>query len=687
MKQCVKRIVVLMAVAALLLTAMPMMMVSAAYENTHVNTGDQAADIVAVAMTQVGYLEGSYAGTTAGSNNVQKYGLWYDQNVDNIGVKQAAWCAAFVSWCANQAGVPTTTAYYHAYCPYGVNWYKNKGQFQYSASRGGSYTPKAGDIIYFQSSTEASHVGIVRYSDGSRVYTVEGNTSGQNGEVNEGGGVFAKSYSLSYSNILGYGTPSYETSPGANAEKLGTYKITASSLNVRAGTSTSYDVVGELANGDLVNVTELSNGWGKVTLSDGTTGWCAIADYGQYIGVDALNTDPAAVWGGENLSTSLDSSGRLTLTNSGTEGIAVDLTLPLKLGNKTTPSMNLSVTANKGGWYFGVTQAGSGYFMMRDCSSGDELVNTTTVPYMTSDEQLQIDISYWWAPEEAYQIDTVRFYLNADSSVTVNYFYFAAAANTVTDTTYNMRKGTSSTPDPVVEPVNLMLPATLNIVDRSKTGSYVYQNGVLTVTSQDANGYEVSFSPNVSFTPATLKNWVFSVEASTAFDMELLVTTLDGERTFSLSDDFYPSFGGTAGADYIPAWIGSAALDLYSCYTWNNIVPADGVSIVKQVTVRVEGAGTVVVNEVQVSATDALTVFTDTVSKSDSSAAVNPDPSTTMGDVNGDNTVTTVDARLIISHLLGSATLSDDVLALADYDGNGTVSTADVRAILTAVLS
>ena len=38
--------------------------VSAAYENTYTNTGNQRADIVAVAKTQIGYHEGSLEGTT-----------------------------------------------------------------------------------------------------------------------------------------------------------------------------------------------------------------------------------------------------------------------------------------------------------------------------------------------------------------------------------------------------------------------------------------------------------------------------------------------------------------------------------------------------------------------------------------------------------------------------------------------
>ena len=43
--------------------------VSAAYENTHVNSGNPRVDIVEIAKTQIGYLEGSLEGTVKGNNN------------------------------------------------------------------------------------------------------------------------------------------------------------------------------------------------------------------------------------------------------------------------------------------------------------------------------------------------------------------------------------------------------------------------------------------------------------------------------------------------------------------------------------------------------------------------------------------------------------------------------------------
>ena len=63
---------------------------SAAFENTYVNTGNQAEDLIGVAMTQVGYTEGP--------DNDTKYGDW-------LGFPNAPWCASFISWCAEQAEI------------------------------------------------------------------------------------------------------------------------------------------------------------------------------------------------------------------------------------------------------------------------------------------------------------------------------------------------------------------------------------------------------------------------------------------------------------------------------------------------------------------------------------------------------------------------------------------------------
>ncbi len=131
------------------------MPVSAAYENTYKNTGDQRADIIGVALTQVGYLEES--------GGVTKYGQWF-------GRPTADWCGIFISWCAEQAGVPTSVLRKNGLASpsgFGFSTYYTSSQ----------YTPKPGDLFFTPNGRGGfSHAGIVYYVDGSTFYTLEGNT-------------------------------------------------------------------------------------------------------------------------------------------------------------------------------------------------------------------------------------------------------------------------------------------------------------------------------------------------------------------------------------------------------------------------------------------------------------------------------------------------------------------------------
>lgn len=123
------------------------------------------------------------------SNNITPYGEWY-------GIQGGAWCAMFVSWCAKQAGILETTVPRFAYCPYGVNAYRNKGKFY---SRGGGYTPKPGDTIFFWNSVDrvVGHTGIVISVTSTTVTTIEGNARDA---------VTKKTYSRSNTYIHGYGS-------------------------------------------------------------------------------------------------------------------------------------------------------------------------------------------------------------------------------------------------------------------------------------------------------------------------------------------------------------------------------------------------------------------------------------------------------------------------------------------------
>ncbi len=233
-------------------------------------TGDGRTDVVAVALSQVGYEEGNstsgFSGTTGGSNNYTEYCYNMGDWGSGYGGSSYAWCATFVAWslyqsrCSNQMGASSwcrkhTSDSSYIWCEVSCSQWANQlrrfGYFKYSAQNGGSYKPQPGDLIFFDwegGSSGEDHIGIVVYSDSSKVYTIEGNTSDAAGLEDNGGGAYFKSYSLSYGYISGYGVLPYKSVSsvpdidysGANPTP-GLYMATNSSKYIYpTETSTSY---------------------------------------------------------------------------------------------------------------------------------------------------------------------------------------------------------------------------------------------------------------------------------------------------------------------------------------------------------------------------------------------------------------------------------------------------------------
>lgn len=489
----------------------------------------------------------------------------------------------------------------------------------------------------------------------------------------------------------------YGEDPSSTADRLGTYKVTTpvdDPLNVRAGAGTSYDVLDTTVNGDIINVTELSGNWGKfVTVNKKVEGWASVKNYAEYIGIDALAYTTAPGFG--TLTKTVDSKGRTTLVNNTAETAAYDFKLPLQVGTSTTPYFCISISKNSGnGYYFGLTQAGSGFWMMRDCMSGDQLVNETSAPFMTGDEKLEIDVNTWWTGKTAdYRIDSVRVYVAANSSITLNYMYFAAGSGIVTDESYNLLSGDLNVPEVEVVPTsneNLLNPDAITFGDDTKSGSYHYDNGKLTVTSNETEFYDIVLDINWEYTPEATPLLLFDVESDVRFDIILTSTTSVGDWDFGLVADFGPglaeSIGKTLDDSYLPAGTYSAkTVDIHSCYTYNNILPEDGISTIKQVIIRVGGTGTVTVNALQVSDSNTVVTYADGITKSDSSPKATPPSPVLVGDVNEDGVVTTADARMILMYTAGD-TLTDTQLTAADYNGDGTVSTTDARQLLVDIV-
>ncbi len=186
----------------ILMTVLPniSIKVNAAYDNTHINTGNQREDIVKVAETQIGYHEGE--------NNDTKYNRWNGKisgyPVSGYGYP---WCHCFVSWCANQANISTNIIPRTAGTSTGKSFFVKQGTYKQSAANGGNYIPQRGDIIYYGSGSSPSHVGIVSSCNGSTVYTIEGNYSDKVG---------TRAISLSNSYIIGYGVPNYNLGSNPN---------------------------------------------------------------------------------------------------------------------------------------------------------------------------------------------------------------------------------------------------------------------------------------------------------------------------------------------------------------------------------------------------------------------------------------------------------------------------------------
>ena len=131
-------------------------------------------NIVDIALSQEGNVGG------------QPYWSWYgfDDRVE--------WCATYVSWVLHQAGY--TEPRFAACQSQGVPYFSVQGRW----ANGGYSDIAPGDVIFFdwEGDGRSDHVGIVVGTDGSRVYTVEGNS---------GDACKIKDYALNSDVIMGYG--------------------------------------------------------------------------------------------------------------------------------------------------------------------------------------------------------------------------------------------------------------------------------------------------------------------------------------------------------------------------------------------------------------------------------------------------------------------------------------------------
>lgn len=247
----------------------------AAYELS----GDMRRDVVSIAYTQLGYHEGNreadlHGGNLGGTRNFTEYNrLWgaLDNGEGNGNSIGYAWCAAFVTWCLRQGGVPAEVAVSEISCQRMTDWYRSNSTYH---RRTDGYRPIPGDIVMFRyGSGGANHVGLVVGVENGRVYTIEGNTSDMVG---------LRSYSLQNTAILGYCVPDYTTEAGAVYDfpltadyQVGEYITMAAKLNVRSGPSTAHARLGRLPAGSRVTVEEIRGEWGRIRY-EGCEAWISL---------------------------------------------------------------------------------------------------------------------------------------------------------------------------------------------------------------------------------------------------------------------------------------------------------------------------------------------------------------------------------------------------------------------------
>ena len=188
-----------------------------------------------------------------------------------------AWCSTFVSAVAIKCGytdiIPTECG-----CQQQIELFKKLGCWIENENR----TPKPGDIIFYDwddngvgdNKGYSDHVGIVENVSGGKITVIEGNCDNA---------VKRNYIAVNGKGIRGYGVPKYDAEPGAAsgaatskpadtaaatsgtakkatdaaqsflASLAGTYKVTASALNVRSGAGTNKAILTTIPKGTAVN--------------------------------------------------------------------------------------------------------------------------------------------------------------------------------------------------------------------------------------------------------------------------------------------------------------------------------------------------------------------------------------------------------------------------------------------------
>ncbi len=280
-------------------------------------TGEWDQDLLAIARSQLGYQESTrnYEVMEDGETikGYTRYGDWY-------GLPYGDWCAMFVSFCLNYAGVEDMPL--DCNCPKWVERLTEEKLYHPA----GEYTPIIGDLIFFDWNADeiSDHVGIVAeiipaVEDGvAKVKIIDGDYDER---------VSEREYPLDAAAILGYGMLPEQTDPQAQAvidmiDQLPTYEEMEQTLLayeeaedmasyeeyfIRVGQNglRAYNTYQELTEAQQAQVTnidrlmDLSSVWSVATLADYTTKVHWVDYYNYDEGLEVSRETSAVIFANE----------------------------------------------------------------------------------------------------------------------------------------------------------------------------------------------------------------------------------------------------------------------------------------------------------------------------------------------------------------------------------------------------
>ncbi|WP_326829974.1 CHAP domain-containing protein [Streptosporangium sp. NBC_01810] len=171
-------------------------------------------DLLRIIRPEIGYREGP--------GRHSKFGEWYAANVvQDPQYETAPWCAMFIAWAAERAGVPEYVGQF-AWTPSQARWFETNGAW--------SRTPEPGALVFFDWSggkdiKGIDHVGVVESVEGGTIHTIEGNVDR----------VWLKRKTRDQSKVVGYGLPRKvkENLTGAASDTDGSTPQTVGRIEVR----------------------------------------------------------------------------------------------------------------------------------------------------------------------------------------------------------------------------------------------------------------------------------------------------------------------------------------------------------------------------------------------------------------------------------------------------------------------